>query len=494
MGDFNWNFLSSLDTISLLEVIDRKYNDKKAIILRIPEVYDKIKRDLLKDCNRGDVYKNFQDVFGIVGLDFALEILDYDMVINFYKIVDRKNVPELREAILNGDFEKRALIEKEIDDSISRRGNYYKLFVRLFDLAPDRVMEWILKSDDLFVDFMSIYDTIYSVVGMFDHDTVIDMIFKAYNLKKSGANVSLKFIGYVDRDVQKSLFTESIDDEMLLEIFPYLSNDAISYFFVNDRRADYFFDVLNETSDRIRGFVRSGMKVKRSIAVKSEYFEMLKDENLSNFRRIINDIERVNAPDVIEKKVSGYYADLIGQYDFNLGIFKCYNDYLEHFDNLNREQYDVYLFDQETFWLIRSYRYYDGDRFSIENKEELIEKLKRVTSNKISEIVVEALFSDSIYNVWINIKEMLRFNAMLSEEDRILNDERVSFYTSILNFDNISSEDKITLYHELKDKNVSTLFYDDLSRLKDCSYELIKKKLVNLSRDNYELSSEERGK
>ena len=43
--------------------------------------------------------------------------------------------------------------------------------------------------------------------------------------------------------------------------------------------------------------------------------------------------------------------------------------------------------------------------------------LKMETSKKISEVVIDALFSDNIYNVWINIREMIRYNNKLDKND-----------------------------------------------------------------------------
>ena len=82
-----------------------------------------------------------------------------------------------------------------------------------------------------------------------------------------------------------------------------------------------------------------------------------------------------------------------------------------------------------------------------------------MTNKKISEITVDALFADNIYNVWINIKEMFRFNGKLPENKKILDNDKIKFYEMILNIDNVSCTDKIKLYHSLKEKNISTMFY-----------------------------------
>ena len=46
----------------------------------------------------------------------------------------------------------------------------------------------------------------------------------------------------------------------------------------------------------------------------------------------------------------------------------------------------------------------------------------------------------------------------------------------------MTNEDKIRLYNEFKDKNINLMFYEDLRKLKDKSYELINSKLFNYTK------------
>jgi len=63
----------------------------------------------------------------------------------------------------------------------------------------------------------------------------------------------------------------------------------------------------------------------------------------------------------------------------------------------------------------------------------------------------------------------------------------------ILNIDNVPCTDKIKLYRELKDKNINLMFYEDLRKLKDKSYNLIKSELFDFKNNgdsyNEELSN-----
>ena len=103
--------------------------------------------------------------------------------------------------------------------------------------------------------------------------------------------------------------------------------------------------------------------------------------------------------------------------------------------------------------------YNDDGKLVLKNSDELLDKLKNITSLKLSEVIVDALFCDNIYNVWLNIREMLRYNNSMSSSDRIINGERVSFYELIFDFDNVSSDDKIELFNKFKDKSINFMFY-----------------------------------
>ena len=139
----------------------------------------------------------------------------------------------------------------------------------------------------------------------------------------------------------------------------------------------------------------------------------------------------------------------------------------EYWDVLNNPSLLYNYYDKDTF--IFSYDIVllfekhlscdDDDNLYFKDKDALIQILKMETSKKISEVVIDALFSDNIYNVGINIREMIRYNNKLNKNDKALDDDRVAFYKMILDFDNISSKDKIKLFNEFKDRNFSLIYY-----------------------------------
>lgn len=151
---------------------------------------------------------------------------------------------------------------------------------------------------------------------------------------------------------------------------------------------------------------------------------------------------------------------------------------------------DTFIFSYDIVLLFEKYLSCDDDdNLYFKDRDALIQILKMETSKKISEVVIDALFSDNIYNVGINIREMIRYNNKLDKNDKVLDDDRVAFYKMILGFDNIFSKDKIKLFNEFKDRNFSLTFYDDLRKLKDASYDMIKNDLLDLSKYSDKVSS-----
>ena len=236
---------------------------------------------------------------------------------------------------------------------------------------------------------------------------------------------------------------------------------------------------------------QEGVRFSRDILLQNDFFDMLKHSNFSEFRRNINAVEKYNDPLIIQSKLSKYYDELINEYDKDRGIFRYYGEILDNPSLLKSRKRDDFIFNFDVKYMFSPYMDYDDDgKLVLKNSDELLDKLKNITSLKLSEVIVDALFCDNIYNVWLNIREMLRYNEKMIPSDRIIADERVSFYELIFNFDNVSSDDKIELFKKLKDKNVNSMFYDDLRKLKDYAYDRIRDDMFVISNNGDKISDE----
>lgn len=485
--DFNdEKLVNDIDIMVLISNISYLSSSEKSRVLSLSWVREKIKRDLLGRCLEGDVYGNFRRVISSLGVDTLISILDYRTIHDTFRVLTRSDFPSYSDDYKMGNYDKIDEIESEIEKSKYRNTNEYKLFVCLMEESPDEVLEWILNDDDLFKEYINISDNMYSMVSMFSYDLIVKLIYKLEELGFGTGNISFNFSS-VNSEDKIRLLGEKFSDETIIKLIDYFDAKAKSYFFLNDKRAKYLY----KKATGFTNLIRSGVRFSRDILLQNDFFDMLKHSNFSEFRININAVEKYNDPLIIQSRLAKYYDELINEYDKNRGIFKYYGEILDNPSLLKSKKRDDFIFNFDVKYAFSPYMDYDNDgNIFFENSDELLDKLKSITSLKLSEVIVDALFCDSIYNVWLNIREMLRYNEKMIPSDRIIADERVSFYELIFNFDNVSSDDKIELFNKLKDKNVNSMFYDDLRKLKDYAYDRIRDDMFVISNNGDKISDE----
>ncbi len=485
--DFNdEKLVNDIDIMVLISNISYLSSSEKSRVLSLSWVREKIKRDLLGRCLEGDVYGNFRKAISSLGVDTLISILDYRTIHDTFRVLTRSDFPSYSDDYKMGNYDKIDEIESEIEKSKYRNTNEYKLFVCLMEESPDKVLEWILNDDDLFKEYINISDNMYSMVSMFSYDLIVKLIYKLEELGFGTGNISFNFSS-VNSEDKIRLLGEKFSDETIIKLIDDFDAKAKSYFFLNDKRAKYLY----KKATGFTNLIRSGVRFSRDILLQNDFFDMLKHSNFSEFRININAVEKYNDPLIIQSRLAKYYDELINEYDKDRGIFKYYGEILDNPSLLKSKKRDDFIFNFDVKYAFSPYMDYDNDgNIFFENSDELLDKLKSITSLKLSEVIVDALFCDSIYNVWLNIREMLRYNEKMIPSDRIIDKGRVSFYELIFNFDNVSSDDKIELFNKFKDKNINSMFYDDLRKLKDYAYDRIRDDMFVISNNGDKISNE----
>lgn len=226
------------------------------------------------------------------------------------------------------------------------------------------------------------------------------------------------------------------------------------------------------------------------IVYDNTFFDSLKDTSLLEFRKNILMVQLIRPTYYIEQQVLLYYESLLKEFNYDSGLFKIYDIILDDFkcrsfDFLDSYNKFNYFIDRTIKLKLQDFSHY-GERVEL-----TYDYLAKMTNLKISEIVIDGLFGDTIYNVWINIKEMLRYHNCLNDNDKFLDEEKIQFYKMILEIDKINCKDKIDLYYKLKTKNISLMFYEDTRKTKDISYKNINNNLfnININLYNYEDSN-----
>ena len=193
-----------------------------------------------------------------------------------------------------------------------------------------------------------------------------------------------------------------------------------------------------------------------------------KTESLIDIRSYLYKFQNINS-EFYEKLVveyKKYIKAILNSYDNKTQIFNLY------FDN---NSIDKYLLTKQL-----------QEKLKNSDEGQKIKVLKEETSLKLSEIVVDSIFEDNIYNVKLNLNEIIRYTNDINVN--LILSEHLNFYKMILNIDSLSNEEKINLYNNFKDKNVSSMLYDDLKTLKEYSYTSIKNSLTSFN-SNSELKN-----
>lgn len=356
--------------------------------------------------------------------------------------------------------------------STTQREEKYRFYAALCECDVNDTVRYVLKDKELYEDFFMQSEGFYSSFEDLNYDLFKEVIFK---MQRAGFKLSSHFLSSIRVEHQYDILNEPfINNDTLVFLLPHFNNSVKSYFFENDKRALYLY-----TKFDINTFLKKGVKFSNAILKDKYFFELMKSDSFIEFRSNVNSAEKNNNPIFIEEKLGKYYDEIISHYDEKNGLFYDYNFIL---DNPGYAFDMSYIISKDVLDKVYCHlKEGNVGNFYYEDKDKLMQFLMGETNKKLSEVIVDALFGDNIYNVWINIKEMLRYNSLLNDEDKIIDEDKYALYMMILNFDKIDNGIKIELYNKFKNKNFSLTFYSDLRKIKDAAYGRIKDTLINPS-------------
>lgn len=446
--------IDNMSAFSLLYEIGKLNSKKRSIVLEDSVIRKKLREGLLEE-SKCDQYHYYDKILNILSVK------------EFISLYDKKYL----DSFFGGDY---------------RNGDKYKFFASLCQKNFNETIRYLLNDDNLFDEFFSLNDSFCSLFDNLDYELLLKCILK---IEKSNREYKNDFVISISTEKQRKLLKEDILDTTIVWLLPRFKPEVISDFFQNDPRALYLFEKFDITS-----LIKTDKPIifNSNILKKDDFFELLKSYSFIEFRENINYIEKYNDPSITEGKRKKYVNELICEYQMEAGMFKEYAEYLNTPDSIYSGKVKFsYIFNRDVYFMLRrNLRQDENGNYYFEDKNKIISMLKRETSLKLSEVIVDDLFEDNIYNVWINIKEMIRYNDTLDNDKKVLDDDKLKFYNFILNIDNEENNEKIKLYYYLKDKNYSSVFYDDLRKLKDTAYDNIKRSMFDYRKQENCISKE----
>lgn len=321
-------------------------------------------------------------------------------------------------------------------------------------------VSYLSNYQDLLLTFIEKSNSLYSLFCYCDINS-LKILIDAYKRKPSYEFASS--LNSVPKEVLQSYIDETDVEEDIITILKN-SKKLRKDFFLKDSRG-YKYIKEGKISPNI--IINDNIKVSTDIATSYSIFNALKSPNIVDFRNGFNEFIKVNPSFKLEDMLNKYEDSIINSFDINTGLIEAFNNIrdkdnpYEEIEKLN----DKYLY------------------VSLIDKDDINESLRKASEEKVSNLIIDRLFKDNHYNVRININEMLRYQEKV--EENILDDETLSLYKKIIEWDNLSMIDKLDIYNKYKNSNLNTKLYEDLNKCRIYSYNRIKDELYipNLKND-----------
>ena len=426
--------------------------------------------------------------------------------------------------------EEKACIDsldlEKVKEAAGKTTNVF--FTTLMENGNSAAIDKIIEDKEYRKCFFENLEYNYSIISSCDSKKVEELLEQVNSSNEELPNISYLVDG-LDKEAKKKVLNGEYKKELFLSAANRIDKDDLQDYINNNPKALYEYKEIG-----IIKLAQKGITFPSDIIKQKDFFERLKSEDLVEFRRRINIVNRNSYSNVLQRKVDKYYDDIVNDFNIEKGIFnkydldniedingyltqsdsdyimnydarKCmqrfgeekerYNDLKQQINSALREKCNVNLSIDELM---------EKDIIDITDDSELTERLeylkdfytkttndfekekgaqyenlRNITSGKLGEVVVDSLFQDTKNNVQININEMRRYNKHLPKENKVLNKNQDDLYSKFQNIDSLSGKEKYELYQNLKDKNMVGQLYQDFSELKNKSYEEIASVLYN---------------
>lgn len=361
----------------------------------------------------------------------------------------------------NNYLEKILLNERNSDkiNAILSSGNVYANLI----LSNTKALEFILKS--------------YLITYIYSMNYIFGQALLDYALEKKDMSI-VGNVGRLHADQQLKTFT----NEYIVKIMELNSNDNSFLFSLDGKVINKFILYQPYLNEIIKGDIN-----KLNYIVKEKHF--IFPNYLLNNQKLINKYASINNSNIYRETINTlmqnnynlvekieYYRKIYVKNKFNNinedGYFKKMDKYFK--DNSVKVEDD---FSYEVFFKLRNL-HSNNDINGLKQKyRELTEKLQL-------EMIVDTYFKDITFNFLANLKTILEYINEIDE--KIISIDNIKLYKKIYNFHNLSNQDRkdlISLFND--DIDYAKMFYEDFSKCRNHSYDLMNKKVLKLDKNSY---------
>lgn len=308
------------------------------------------------------------------------------------------------------------------------------------------------------------------ISNLFDNEVFLSLLIELDNyyfyFKEDEA---LKFIKYCINN----------KNEIVVRAFNKLNENAQIYVISNCDMSEFYYDLLvgsklgcskiivdkissleNYKYDDLFDLFEKDMVIPNRLLSMSFINKISTIYNVKAYRSLVNELGKnndISNIEILRRKYYDYFLD---------NCSDIYNNILSEVKSGS----DISIVLNKYFNCFGGYdSFFNNGFFDID------EKLKKSLNYITSEIVVDYLFQDNAYNVFLDINELLKFSTsvdFLSEDDK-------KIYSDIASLDDISVFDKKKILDNLKNKNMAHKFYDDFRLARSKMVELFNSSILN---------------
>ena len=345
----------------------------------------------------------------------------------------------------------------------------------IYDLLDDEGMEILFKSKDRLSKVNGIIACGKNIFRLFDNELFLKMLFLLDDYYYYINEVdSLKFIKYL----------VSVHPDSVVKVFNKLNDKSQLYVIDNIDFSLYYNEILDSSKnssckyilDRISSL--NGINYDKLLSIfgrdihisehllDSKFIKKISTiYNVRNYRRLISELSHNNDVSMIEVKRREFYDYFLANCS---EIYKLIKQ-----DICNGV--DPYLSIENH---LNCFGGIDSILRTIYTTTDSIDVLFKKGLNYITtDIVVDYLFQDLSYNVFIDIRELIDF----SSKTHILDEKSLLFYSKVVSLDRMSIDEKISFLNEYKSIDIVSKFYDDYLCARNKMLELINESILNSS-------------
>ena len=142
---------------------------------------------------------------------------------------------------------------------------------------------------------------------------------------------------------------------------------------------------------------------------------------------------------------------------------------LDYFKDINSYNYCDYLLTSE-------------EEKSIENTKDINSQIEIISNRWLTEYIVYYFFQDSYYNFMTNLFQMVSYLGRVNK--KLVERSHIDLYNEFRGLNNVSFKEKIEFFKKHMDKDYTSMFYDDMRKTKDDSYQELVNSSIKLNHDS----------